>query len=408
MDEEKGGITFGDICRTIWSQKWLALILLLVITIAGTLALKYGYGAAKSEYASTFSVNITLGEDGLMKYPSGTSRNYRDLISIENLKSIKAANEDFASVNIEGLRKSGNISISQNRNDSGVTYTVRVKASYFSSEDLASQFIHEIASTPSHQIQKWVDGLAADAEYSFNDKCGNEQKLNYLKSQLNDISERFSSLGGISNAAKEKVNGCLVRANSLEDELLNNYYEPDKEALKNYENRKKGLERELAVEQNVVDSLEKNSGIADKLAVLDTHYNKIEILKQQINDYSKYLENNPEGAEESQASKDFTANLNKLLDDIKNLTSTVESNYYKNTSLISYDGAPVREEGSFGFLKSALVSFVAGFIVSVVVAYIVGWIKLNKKSAPVADDAASDGIAEASAESAEAQDGEKK
>lgn len=29
MDEERSGVTFGEIFRTIWSQKWLALIVLL-------------------------------------------------------------------------------------------------------------------------------------------------------------------------------------------------------------------------------------------------------------------------------------------------------------------------------------------------------------------------------------------
>ena len=128
MDEEKSGLTFGDICRIIWSQKWLALALLLAITIAGTFGLKYGYGAGKTEFVSTFSINISISEDGMLEYPDNTRRNYRDLISIENLAAIKTDNEDFSSVNVEVMRKRGDIKITQNRGEKDVTYTVRVKA----------------------------------------------------------------------------------------------------------------------------------------------------------------------------------------------------------------------------------------------------------------------------------------
>ena len=199
MDEERSGVTFGEIFRTIWSQKWLALIVLLVITLAGTLGLKYGYSSLKTEYVSTFSVNINLGEDGMLEYPDNTRHNFRDMISLENLNSIKEANEDFASVNVDAMRKNGDISISQNKGDSGVTYTVRVKADYFRSADVASAFIHEIACTGSREIYKWVRGLAADTGVSFNEKLGNEQKLEFLKSQLIAIEARFKNLGGISD-----------------------------------------------------------------------------------------------------------------------------------------------------------------------------------------------------------------
>lgn len=125
MEEEKSGVTFGDICRTVWSQKWLALILLVVITIAGTLALKYGYSAVKAEYVSTFSVNISTSEEGMLEYPDNTRRNYRDLISIGNLNAVKAGNEDYAYLNVEGMRKSGDISISQNRGERRDLYGAR-------------------------------------------------------------------------------------------------------------------------------------------------------------------------------------------------------------------------------------------------------------------------------------------
>lgn len=414
MDEEKSGITFGEIFRTIWSQKWVALIVLLVITLAGTLGLKYGYSALKTEYVSTFSVNINLGEDGMLEYPDNTRHNYRDMISLENLNVIKNANEDFSGVNVDGMRKNGDISITQNKGDNGVTYTVRVKADYFPSADIASAFMHEIAGTSSREIYKWVQGLAADTGVSFNEKLGNEQKLDFLKSQLIAIEARFKNLGGISNAAKQKVNNLLLTATALAGELHTAYYEPSSEALENYVNLIKGLESELELAKSVLNNLkglnvsvpDAGASSGDTTIIVNSadivkYAETVAKLEQQIEVYKQY--HAPEGAEEIAASNAFTAKLNKLLTDVQSLTASDECNYYKNTSLVSYEGAPVRSEGAFGFVKSGVLSLIVGLIVALLVAYIVGYVKNNRKKAAsntadsgaqVAEDGVSDEVSE--------------
>lgn len=297
-----------------------------------------------------------------------------------------------------------------------MTYTVRVKASYFSSADDALQFISEIAGTPSREIYKWVNGLAADTGISFNEKLGNEQKLEYLKNQLNAINGRFMSLGGISDAAKQKVNNLLLTATALSGELHTAYYEPSAEALENYKNLIKGLESEQKLAQAVLDNLKGlnvPSGSGDTTIIVDSaeivkYAEKVAKLGQQIDNYNKYIEKNPAGVAESAESKAFTAKLEKLLADVQSLTASEECNYYKNTSLVSYEGAPVREEGAFGFTKAALISIVAALIIAVLVAYLVGWIINNKKRAAGDAENGEEGAAEIGAENGvEAQgDGE--
>ena len=57
MEEEiengEGGITLGYIFRTIFSQKWLALIIAAVITVAGALGL-YFMGKSGTVYSVSF------------------------------------------------------------------------------------------------------------------------------------------------------------------------------------------------------------------------------------------------------------------------------------------------------------------------------------------------------------------
>lgn len=336
----------------------------------------------------------------MLEYPDNTRHNFRDMISLENLNSIKEANEDFASVNVDAMRKNGDISISQNKGDSGVTYTVRVKADYFRSADVASAFIHEIACTGSREIYKWVRGLAADTGVSFNEKLGNEQKLEFLKSQLIAIEARFKNLGGISDAAKQKVSNLLLTATALAGELHTAYYEPSAEALDNYVNLIKGLESELELAKSVLNNLKGlnvNAPDSGTTVILNSaeivrYAEMVAKLEQQIDVYKQY--HAPTGAEEIAASNAFTVKLEKLLADVQALTAVDECHYYKNTSLVSYEGAPVGQEGDFGFIKSGLLSLVVGLIVALLAAYIVGYIVNNRKKASVnADkaDVASDG-----------------
>ncbi len=399
MEEEKS-VTFGDIVRTIWSQKWLALILLVVITVAGTLIMKFAYGPSREYYESTFSINITTNEDGMLVYPDGTLHNFRDLVSLSNLKAVKEVDEALYSFDVGEMRNSGGISISMNKDDAGVTYTLRVKASYFKSSAEAASFISEIAESPVRDIMIWVDGLSSAMEKNFAEKSGNEQKLDYIKNQLNAISGRFSAMKGISSIATEKVKNLTETASALTGELHQHYYEPSQKALENYKNIIKELEKELEVAKAVLNNLKginvDASSNPDSTIIIDgsqiaVYAEKVASLERQIGNYQAYIDNNPAGGTESEASKAFTVKLEKLLADAQELTKVYESDYYKNTSFVSYEGAPIRVTGGTGLTTALFLSFAAGFVASAVVAYIVGW-AFNRKKTAAAKSATSEQV----------------
>ena len=62
VEEEKRGITVGEVFRVAFTQKWLILIIAVIITIAGTLGIYFGYNKTKTQYAATFTVNFTDSE----------------------------------------------------------------------------------------------------------------------------------------------------------------------------------------------------------------------------------------------------------------------------------------------------------------------------------------------------------
>ena len=259
MEEEKEGTTFGEIFRLIFTQKWLALIIAVVITLVGSILINYVYNPSKAVYSSTFTINVEVGGDGLLTYPDGTKHNYRDLISKNNLTAIKESDEAFKDIDLNGLARNG-LSITQNKTETtngtvqDVTYTLSVKAKAFKSYDTAVKFISKIVETPSREIQTWVSGLSGEAEQSFSEKIGNENKLEYLKDQLETIEKRFEelSLPSTAMARVETLKGVLT---TLTGELHTAWYEPDIVALQNYIYAIDGLKAEKEIAKSALDNL---------------------------------------------------------------------------------------------------------------------------------------------------------
>ena len=86
MEEEMedSGLSIGDIFRTIFSQKWLALGIAIVITIVGTIGL-YLIGKSGSEYSITFVLQLPNSEDSpsTYLYPDGRNFDYTDFVSLD-------------------------------------------------------------------------------------------------------------------------------------------------------------------------------------------------------------------------------------------------------------------------------------------------------------------------------------
>lgn len=406
MEEEKRGVTLGDICRTIFSQKWLALIIAAVIFVAGTLALYLGYGPKGVNYVSTFSVNVSVNSDGMLVYPNNEKLNYRDLVSKNNLNAVKAGNEKFEAVKADDLYRRNAIQISQRKSDTGeITYTLTASAQYFPSDEVATEFLAEIAGTPSRSILAWVKGLPNDIQSAYDAKVGNEEKVAYVKNQLDAINARFASLGSLPITATEQVKNLLTTMDNLERELEIENYESDVRALQNYAYRLDELALQLEVADQVLAEIDKvnvdnASGATIMLDTTTKAYwlEKKATLSQEIKKYEKYLEHNgiekqgesyviPESVEPSAKCKAFDAKLAQAVANLKALISEYEVGYYAQTSLISYDGAQVIKTGGMGLTTSALLSLVVGLVLACVVAYVVGWNKNRKLAGESAQSA---------------------
>ena len=127
MQEEANGISLRDIFKTIFTQKWLALIIAVVITVGGVLAIQLGYNNGQKYYTSQFS--LVLPEDDnegtRYTYPDGVPFQYADMIAYKSLNAVKKSDERFTDIDIDSIAKKGAISISREVNEEKeTTYTL--------------------------------------------------------------------------------------------------------------------------------------------------------------------------------------------------------------------------------------------------------------------------------------------
>ena len=111
-EKEEGGISIGDIFRTIFSQKWLALIITAVITVVGTVGI-YFYGSTKVDYSVSFVLQLPNTGDATAisyTYPDGERFYFTDIISRDNLKKV-AERTEFSSIDVDSMVRGDNISV---------------------------------------------------------------------------------------------------------------------------------------------------------------------------------------------------------------------------------------------------------------------------------------------------------
>lgn len=385
----------GDVMRTILSRKFLALIIAVAITLVGTLALYFGYNATTNYYESSFTINFPVSAGGLIEYPDGKQRNFRDLISESNLKEVKASSNSLSGIDISDMLKKGGISISQHGTENASYFTLKVKAYYFSSENVAEIFIDAIINTVKNDLLNTVGANAKSVRSGFDKSLGNERKIDFLSKQIDYYTARFANIGSMPSDALTEINNITYTLNALKGILYNNFYETDAKALKSYANEYDELERQLKNAQAVLDNLTKagadttgGTGIDGTLIVEYTE--KVNSLNNRIGYIKDCLEKhgstneipdeiNKENYPEYEAAKEFEKDLSEVLQDICALSEVYEAEHWKNYSAASYTGLRLNLIYGFRLIYCIIVSLIVGVVIAAIVAYSVAKKSEKKK-----------------------------
>lgn len=407
---EEGGITIGQIFRTIFSEKWLALIIAVAITVIGTIGL-YFIGKRREVYSVSFVLQLP-GEDSTSSaqytYPDGSSFYYTDLVSPDNLKEV-ASREGFTGVNVDKIVKKGDISVSLADFSNGVVglkYTINVKAKYFKSESAARCFIEELISLPIEHI----GSMNINYDHSFTDSkeaITYDEQLTLLKRQATYIQSKYTSLiktygevvvkdGKTLSYYQTRLQTFLDRGDieRLKTTALEKSYvmgdengQPLAAAIAKYTAEKADKMREKEILSKALDEAMKalNDTLKDQSAsvIVDTsailsYTEQIARLEQEIKEIEAFLDDGNGGRVNAEFENEVTA-VEAQVEAFTNEFAEVSSKVYQNKSTVSFLSTRVVEvSGGKGIVMSTFVSLVLGIIVAAIVAYIVGWSKLRK------------------------------
>lgn len=394
MEQEKEGLSLGDIFKIIMSQKWLALIITAAITFAGTLGLYFCYNPVVTYYVSTFSVSFPGGEGLNPVFPDNSPFDYRDIISHFNLVEAKAANEKFGYLDTGTMYEERDISIVRSgtevvAEEIEITYTVSVKAKYFNSRSDAADFIDELVQMP----VKYLLGIAEEQDAylpAYNASPFYEDKVEVLNSQVHylisgqqGLVERTNSPSNIQLLSE--LTRFQIKLKAAIGKLRENLYVHDVDEVKTaYSRQLKVMESELGRKKREADILFGRINSGDSSVDIIQSYERVEelafeisILEEQQAIYSSYINAINRGGYSPGDSQQFADELSSLYTELCALTLKYEqslASYFVNYSYVAYDGA-LRQDGNMHLLVCLFISFVAGAVAAAIVAYIVGYKK---------------------------------
>jgi len=203
MQEENNGITFREICRTIWLRKWVALIVAVAVALICSVSLFYGYNSTVKSYEVEFSLKLPGDESGsFYSYPDGKQFHYADFISLETLSFVKGQS-GFEKVDVNRMAEKGDIGIKRDVDVivpatettaaiTEATYTVSAKSRYFDDKNQAKEFLTSVAKYPAEYLRNM--NINYDVALTLAKNATGTGAINYLKTQLEFLTKEYGKL----------------------------------------------------------------------------------------------------------------------------------------------------------------------------------------------------------------------
>lgn len=326
MEEEGKGISLGEIFRTIFVKKWLALIILVVITVVGTIGIHFVYSKPAKVYQMNFTVSNATAAAALYNYADGTTFYISDFVSEETLTAVKNSKAEYKDLDLDKIINSDDtkwsqeiVTIVSDLKDVNAEDTTRylerkgtftIAAKYFADEDQARSFMYDLLYYPAEKF-KTIDlnyNVYLD-EYNFKNALTYGTQLDYISSQIEYLYSLYNALpdiaqedGTLVSKYRQDFNAWAARQDisALRTEGTANYYLKDwRTTIAKYENSLVSLRHSLedaqtkltAAEGNYQKLLESGAIIADGsiVTIIDGYKSEVTSLKRQISTYYNYI-----------------------------------------------------------------------------------------------------------------------
>ena len=437
VEEEKEGISIGDIFKKIWHAKITLGVSFVAILVLGVFGIHYLYTKPNQIYTGSVTYQFKGSTEGL--YPNGTTFDYRTMIEPEQLEAIKNSKEEYANINIDKMLENNAISVSlltgQTTNENGETVTVdlpnyvsiQCSASYFDNETQAKNFLKDVLDAPNNLANSLYEAIDFESNLTLADvSLTYEDQIDYLILQRDLVIENYEELSSVfgRNAYTDKNSTSTItqtltsiksffttnNLSSLQTLATNEQYvKSDQEGeITQLTNELNRLVAEYNSNLNQINNLQTewdkitNSGstiisspndfltaIYELTTANSKLYDRIETLSQKLGytlttSSGKLVLNKNEGEQTyKKATESFKTQLNTITTNLTTYTEQLQLTtefLYTNYAKPIYTLTSVVEiSGGLNIILNGAISFVVAAILACVIAGIKGNIDIKKE-----------------------------
>ena len=205
VEEEKEGISIGDIFKRIWHAKITLGVTFAAVLVLGVVGIHYLYTKPNQVYSGSVTYQFRGASQGL--YPNGTTFDYRSLTEPSTLQTIKNSNSEYANIDIQTMIDKNAIKVEQAvrnvYNDAGEEVptvlpnyiTLTCSASYFDSEAQAKSFLQDVLQAPNNLANSLYDAIVYNQNLELaSTALTYEDQYSYLINQRDLIYSNYSEL----------------------------------------------------------------------------------------------------------------------------------------------------------------------------------------------------------------------
>ena len=404
-------LTLGEVVKQIFKHKIKVLAITLVIVILGTLFFGIIPNRKDKEWVSTFQ--LTLSANGSFELPKNQNRNYKDIVSLDNLTQVKSNNDAYKNINVKEMVEKNQLSIDrsiESLDDKSIyieKYTIRINSRYFDDFEVAKKFINDIVinafdttSLLEKEKQTYVSNYQSLMTY--------ESKLSLFNNRLKEIKDSYNAV--INAYGNVEVNDKLLSAHiqdvdnflagleliELQNELKFNAYSQVGSKLVTYhENSKSSYQNTKESNKKVIDLLKQELAEIAKESSgesVETIVNKITQLivdNENIDKEIELLDKRIKFAkgETTDAEKQALALFDEKIESFNQKVVEFNNRYLDNVAsfqkeriLIEYtDSVILSETGGRNTIVVAGASAVIGIVAGCIVAVVIEFIKRQKE-----------------------------
>ena len=305
IEEEKQGISIGDIFKKIWHAKITLGVTFVTVMVVGVLGIQYLYSKPNEKYTAGLTYNFEGAAEG--KYPNGTTFNYQSIITLDNLATIKDSNESYKDVDINGLVQDNAISITlvpqEVTSATGETtttitrlntFTFEASCSYFPSDTVAKSFISDLLNLQYTYAVGLYDAIDYDANLVLaNSATTYESQIAYLNAQAqyiltsyDELKELFGAYAYIKNPSESATTPDTI--SSKITDLTRYFNSANINALSSEATEKHYLKGSSDNEENVVQEV--YNSLRSLLSTYNSNHQLVNQLTKQFNEL--YQNNN--------------------------------------------------------------------------------------------------------------------